>query len=87
MLRAMGQMHNSHSPAFKAAAARMPVLAHFHRNRPFDIMESDVVAWLVEQPEIRQEVFNMCRRVNSIVYVDGKWMGAETYDNANAKVP
>jgi hypothetical protein len=64
------------SPAFKAAA-RMPLLDHFHRGRPFDIAESDVVAWLIAQPEIQQETFNWCKLNGAIVYDDGKWRGVD----------
>jgi hypothetical protein len=66
------------SPAFKAAA-EMPALRHFHRGRPFDIMESEVAAWLCDQPELRQEIFNWCKRLGCILYIDGKWIGAKTY--------
>jgi hypothetical protein len=67
----------SPSPAFKAAA-RMPVLDHFHKGRPFRIEESDVADWLCQQPEIRQEIFNWMKRLGAIVYDNGKWRGAET---------
>ena len=70
------------TPAFKAAS-RMPELAHFQHGRPFDIMESDVARWLCEQPEWRQEIFNFAKRIGAIVYVDGRWMGAETYRELN----
>ena len=58
-------------------ASKMPLLDHYHRGRAFDIMESDVVAWLIEQPQIRQEVFNFCKRAGAIVYDDGKWRGVD----------
>jgi hypothetical protein len=81
-------MHNHNSgallrdPALKAAA-RMPLLDHFHHGRTFDIMESDVCAWLIEQPEIRQSIFNYCKRHGALLYVDGKWVGAATYTKLN----
>jgi len=56
----------------------MPVLDHFHKGRPFDIMQSDVAAWLARQPEIRQEMFNYCKRIGAIVYEGGKWRGVAT---------
>ena len=37
----------------------MPVRDHYHPGRPFDIMESDVAAWLCELPEWRQFAFNI----------------------------
>ena len=72
------------SPALKAAA-KMPVLDHFHKGRPFDIMESDVAEWLCQQPEIRQALFNYYKRNGLIVYVDGRWVGATTYNELNER--
>jgi hypothetical protein len=61
-----------------ATARRMPLLSHFHVGRPFDLAESDVIAWLCAQPEIQQELFNYVKRHGAIVYEDGKWRGVET---------
>jgi hypothetical protein len=62
------------------AAKSMPLLRHFPAHgETFDIMRSEVVRWLIEQPAVRQEIFNLCKRNGSIVYVDGKWVGAHTY--------
>jgi hypothetical protein len=55
----------------------MPLLDHYHRGRPFNIMESDVAAWLREQPEIQQEIFDYCKRNGAIVYDDGKRRGVD----------
>jgi hypothetical protein len=73
----MQRQTQSQSHALKVAA-RMPLLRHHMRDEPFDILRSDVVAWLVSQPEIAQELFNYVRRHGAIVYVDGRWCGAET---------
>jgi hypothetical protein len=64
------------NPPFVEAAAKMPVLRHFQPGQPFDIMKSNVVDYLVTLPEIRQEVFNLCKRSGAIVYNDGLWRGA-----------
>jgi hypothetical protein len=42
-------------------------------------MQSDVCAWLIDQPEIRQELFNWVKRNGSIVFdlETGRWVGAE----------
>ena len=76
-------MHNHRKPTdwdrMLDAARRCPMLDHYQRGRPFDIMASDVVAWLCEQPAIRQFIFNYVKHHEAIVYVDGKWVGAETY--------
>jgi hypothetical protein len=34
-------------------------------------LESDVIAWLCEHPEIRQEIFNYCKRHGAIIYSSG----------------
>jgi hypothetical protein len=73
---------HSHSPAYRAAA-KMPLLAHFQKGRTFDISESDVAAWLCQQPEIRQEIFNWFKRLGAIQYLDGRWIGAATYSELN----
>ncbi len=36
-----------------------------------------MVAWLIEQPQIRQEVFNYYKGAGVIVYDDGKWRGVD----------
>jgi hypothetical protein len=56
----------------------MPLLEHFKRGRPFDIAESDVADWLCQQPELRQELFNWCKRIGAITYDNGQWRGANT---------
>ena len=59
-------------------ARRVPVLDHFHKGHPFDLLESDVASWLVSQPEILQFVFNLCKNARVIVYDGGKWRGTDT---------
>jgi hypothetical protein len=59
-------MHAQHITSRESAlkvARKMPLLDHFHRGRPFDIMESDVCAWLCKQPEIRQELVNWVKAI------------------------
>jgi hypothetical protein len=47
----------------------MPPLWHFPPNgQPFDVMKSEVVQWMLKQPEIAQTVFNMAKRHGMIVY-------------------
>jgi hypothetical protein len=67
-------------------AAKMPLLRHYHPGRRFDIQESEVVDWLVAQPEVRQMVFNLCKRAGAIQFdvETGGWRGArEPTDNHN----
>lgn len=37
---------------------KMPPLAHSKKGKSFDIMKSDVVNWMVTQPEVRQWLFD-----------------------------
>jgi len=58
-------------------AAKMPLLPHHQVGRRFDIMESDVAAWLTDQAEMRQLLFNWARR-NGAIQFDlntGRWRG------------
>jgi hypothetical protein len=51
------------------AASRMPPLVHWPDDGSgFHIERSKVCDWLVAQPEIRQEVFNWCKRHGVITY-------------------
>jgi hypothetical protein len=61
------------------AAARMPPLTHWPSGQCFDIMRSEVAAWLSRQPALRQEIFNLCRRNGAITYdlETRQWRGVE----------
>lgn len=41
--------------------AKMPSLKH-KPNASFDIMKSEVVTWLIDQPMVRQEIFDYYKR-------------------------
>lgn len=62
----------------------MPELVHNlsgeSGDKKFDIMKSEVAAWLVEQPGIRQFVFNKIREAGMIAYdgETGTWKGVGT---------
>jgi hypothetical protein len=58
------------------AARRMPETVHYGSERPFNIMKSATVNWLVAQPEVRQWLFNWARKHGAIVYHQGRWHGA-----------
>lgn len=49
------------------AARKMPPLQHFKPGERFDIMQSAAAAWLCEQPEIRQWVWNTVKADGSVV--------------------
>jgi len=57
--------------------SKMAHLDHWPRGHVFDIMRSEVAAWLIDQPECRQEVFNWARRLGAIEYDldSGTWRG------------
>jgi hypothetical protein len=83
-------MQNSHNKTSSVsrlieASKKMPLLAHYHHNRPFDILESDVARWLADTAEGRQLLFNFCKSAGAIQYVDGKWIGSTTYAETHAK--
>jgi hypothetical protein len=62
------------------AAANMPPLNHWPPGgNGFDIMRSAVADWLCQQPEIRQFIFNVCKRDGTIVFdLDSKtWRGSD----------
>jgi hypothetical protein len=60
------------------AAANMPRMKHKEED-PFDIMKSKAAEWLINQPEIRQMVFDLARSSKAIVYDKGTntWIGVE----------
>jgi hypothetical protein len=62
------------------AAAKMPLLSHVKRGERFDISKSEVVQWLMAQPEVQQETFNWIKRQGAIVFEDGQWRGAEWHE-------
>ena len=70
------QRHQRVAPGL-AAASRMPPLRHFCKNGSFDIMRSEAVAWLVAQPEIRQDLWNWAKRNGVIVFdlEQQRWRG------------
>ena len=51
-----------------SVAKQMPPLRHSFPGQPFDILQSEVVAWLFNQPEIAQVVFNLVKDYGEIVY-------------------
>ncbi len=58
----------------------MPRLRHKLPGEDFDIRKSEVVAWLVSQPSIRQFVFNRVAQRGLIVFdrESGTWQGKDS---------
>ena len=63
---------------FLDCTRKMPRLKHAVGDR-FDIRTSEVVKWLVNQPEIMQKIFNFAMNEKTIVYDPdtGEWRGAD----------
>ena len=60
-------------------AKRMPRLRHSVPGEPFDIDKSEVAAWLVSQPEIRQAVFDLAKESGKIIFDSETrtWVGVD----------
>ena len=70
----------------------MPPLRHKFPDEPFDIMNSEVVNWIVAQPEIRQWIFDKVANKKGVVSAGntdclivynpetGKWQGVDHED-------
>lgn len=67
-------------------AKKMPPLFHKLPNEDFDIHKSEVVKWLISQPEIMQYIFSHIEKIrgeNAYIVYDrktGKWRGVEHDD-------
>jgi len=63
-------------------AKKMPPLFHTMPGKEFDIRKSEVVNWLVRQPEIMLIVMDMVKQSGCIEYdkESGMWTGID-YDN------
>lgn len=62
-------------------AKQMPELRHTIPGEKFDVKKSEVVQWLISQPDILQYLFNHIKNTD-IVYVPeyGTWVGVD-YEN------
>jgi len=80
-------MKRQRTPKLLEIATTMPFLPHSVPGQPFDIMHSGVAAWLVEQPNVRQWLFESVKTRNLIVF-DGKlrtWRGRMLVGMESAK--
>lgn len=64
--------------SFLNVAKKMPRLRHKVGDK-FDVHTSEVIKWLVSQPEIMSKIFNMVQSRKLIVYDQdtGEWRGAD----------
>lgn len=61
----------------------MPPLRHSNqKNLKFDINDCDAVKWLLDQPSIKQEIWNIVKGLKNIVYDPdtNKWTGVNYKD-------
>ena len=72
-------MHGKIDYKFLDCAKRMPALYNKLPNEQYDIKKSEVVAWLVNQPEIQSKVFDMAKAQHVIEYDKDskKWKGID----------
>lgn len=70
------------SKAF-CAASLMPRLTHKDQEQEFNIMTSDVAEWLVNQPEIRQQIFTKFAMNGAIIFdkESRTWLGKNREEN------
>lgn len=72
-------MARKESKALKCAAS-MPRLKHSNGDgEPFDTFKSEVINWMVEQPALRDAIFQFCNGSGAIVYdkASGEWRGKD----------
>lgn len=64
---------------FKLCVAKMPVLRHSFPDQPYDVMKSEVVAWLITQPECLERLYQEAVGTKEIVYDKGRgtWCGLD----------
>ncbi len=63
---------------FKEVVSKMPRLSHWKdRGEPFRYEDSEVVKWIMSQPEIPRWIFDKARNMGCIVYDEesGCWEG------------
>ena len=74
-------MHKRNRSEKLNAAKIMPELKHSVPRQPFDITRSEVVAWLIEQPDILQFIFNKVQNIEiKFNGENGTWVGVD-YDD------
>lgn len=63
-------------------ARLMPSLYHSIPGAPFDIRKSEVVQWLVKNPDILNYIWNNIKNSGAVVFdsKSGKWQGVD-YDD------
>lgn len=75
-------MKNKMNYSFLNPAKNMPALFHKLPNADFEVGKSEVIAWLIDQDEIKQKIFNMAVNHGAIKYDSEtkKWRGVNYED-------
>lgn len=68
---------------FLDSVKKMPPLAHGRKGEPFDIRKSEAAAWIANQLEVMQKIFDTARYHGAIRYVPatGRWQGVDHDDD------
>ena len=72
-------MHRKMDYKFLDCAKRMPALYNKLPNEQYDIKKSEVISWLVDQPEIQSKIFELAKAQHVIEYDSylKKWKGID----------
>jgi len=64
-------------------ARKMPPLYHTIPGKQFDIQKSEVIQWLINQPEILNWMWNNVKQSKDVVFnpESGTWQGADFEDD------
>lgn len=65
-------------------AKRMPPLYHTLPGEEFDVSKSEVIQWLIRQPDILSYISNRVRGDSKLIVYDwetGKWQGVDYNGN------
>ena len=59
-------------------AKKMPPLYHKLPGKDFDVLKSQVVRWLMNQPEVLDYIWNKLKQSGAVVYdpESGRWKGS-----------
>ena len=60
-------------------ARKMPPLNHSVKGEVFDIRKSQVLQWLIKQPEVLNYIWNKLKNSGDVIYDEksGTWRGAD----------
>lgn len=76
-------MANKKASKLLEVAKKMPPLYHTLPGQEFDVQKSEMVQWLIQQPDILSYISNRVRDGQHIIYDPdtGKWQGVDYDEN------